>query len=60
MFKSKAAIGVMLAGILCGSVLMCAIECAEGSEACDAWSYATLMGIIALSTAVIWMVISKK
>ena len=65
MFKSKAATGVMLAVVVCSSVFMNGIECAQGSEACVAWSYTTLvgiiaLGIIALGTAVIWMVIGRK
>lgn len=60
MFKNKVTISVMLAGVVCGSVFMCGIECAQGSEACVVWTYTALVGIIALSTAVILMVIRRK
>lgn len=60
-FKKMVTISVMLASVVCGSVFMCGIECTQGSsEACVAWSYTALMGIIALGTAVIWMVIGRK
>ena len=60
MFKSKITTLVMLTGVVCGSVFVSAIECAHGSEACVAWSYTALMAIIALSAAVILMVIRRK
>lgn len=60
MFKPKAATGVMLAGVVCGSVFMSGIECAQGSEACVAWSCTALVGIVALCSVVIWMVIRRK
>ena len=59
MFKSKITVSVMLAGAVCGSVFISVIECVHGSEACVAWSYTALMGIIALSAVVILMVIRR-
>jgi len=60
MFKTIVTTSGMLAGVVCGSVFMCAIECAQGTEMCDVWFLTALMSIIALSAAVIWMMVKSK
>lgn len=60
MFKNKVIISIMLAGVVCGNVLMCAIECAQGSKACVGWYYTALMSIVVFGATVIWMVIGEK
>ena len=48
MFKSKITVIVMLAGVVCGSLFMCASKYLQGCEAWTPWAYPCVGGIVAL------------